>query len=246
MKNFIENCKNFIYPNLPAFMQQFILFIWRFRVRSGKISYAQHGEDMVLQAFLQNRKKRGFYVDIGSHHPFYLSNTAYFYKMRWKGINIEASPDLIKAFRRKRHRDINLNLAIANQDAELTFYIFNNQSCNTFNKEEKLHRLPFLKVKKELKIRTYKLSDILDKYLPAGQKIDFMSVDVEGLDLDVLKSNNWERYSPDFILVESFTDFSIENIQKDDIYIFLTNRNYKLIAVTYLTLIFQKIDDNKK
>jgi FkbM family methyltransferase len=200
-----------------------------------KVSYSLFGEDIVLKTFLG--KKKGFYVDVGAHHPFMISNTAYFYKRGWHGINIEPSPNLIQPFKRSRSRDINLNIGITNQDAELTFYVFDREVFNSFNKEASLSKG---KIVRELKIRTYKLADVLDKYLPVNQKIDFFSIDVEGLDLEVLKSNNWEKYVPDYIIVEE-NDISVENIQKSAIYRYLTGLSYKLIAVLCASFVYQRI-----
>jgi FkbM family methyltransferase len=208
-------------------------------------SYSQDGEDMILRSFYEDRRKyRGFYVDVGAHHPFRFSNTACFYQTGWRGINIEPSPDLIKKFRRYRKRDINLNAGIANQTSELTFYVFNDQALNSFDNELSLSRhtdsTPY-KIVKELKIQTYRLSDILDKYMPENQKIDFLSIDAEGYDLEILKSNNWEKYVPDFILVEQdLPELWIENINKDEIYNYLTENHYKMIAKTKRTSVFKK------
>jgi hypothetical protein len=75
-------------------------------------SYSQDGEDMVLKVFFYENKRKyeGFYIDVGAHHPFRFSNTAFFYQKGWRGINIEPTPDLIKKFKRYRKRDINLNV----------------------------------------------------------------------------------------------------------------------------------------
>jgi FkbM family methyltransferase len=202
-----------------------------------KVSYSLFGEDIILRTFFSKHKK-GFYVDIGAHHPLMISNTAYFYKRGWHGINIEPSPNLIQAFKHSRKRDINLNIGITNQDAELSFYIFDREVFNSFNKEGSLLR--GCKIVKELKIRTYKLSDVLDKYLPVNQKIDFFSIDVEGLDLDVLKSNNWEKYVPDYIIVEE-NDVLIENIHESAVYRYLTGLSYKLVAVLCASFVYQRI-----
>jgi len=64
-----------------------------------KKSYSQDGEDVVLASFYENMKNyRGFYVDIGAHHPVRFSNTWMFYKNGWKGINIDPTPGSMKAF----------------------------------------------------------------------------------------------------------------------------------------------------
>jgi FkbM family methyltransferase len=210
-------------------------------------SYAQDGEDMIVKSFFEGRRKyKGFYVDVGAHHPYRFSNTAFFYQKGWRGINIEPAPDLIKKFERYRKRDINLNFGVANQISDLTFYVFNDQALNSFNRELSLSRheesTPY-KIVKELKIQTFRLSDILDKYLPANQKIDFLSIDAEGLDLEILKSNNWEKYSPDLVLVEQdVSEFMIENIDKDEIYNYLTANHYKMVAKTKRTSVFKKIN----
>jgi FkbM family methyltransferase len=203
------------------------------------VSYSQIGEDMVLKTFLKGKSK-GFYVDVGAHHPFRYSNTAYFYNRGWNGINIEPTPTLLKNFKRYRRRDINLNIGITNQEDELTFYMFNDPAFNSFDNATSLSRHERGNViVKEQKIRTYRLSCILDKYLPKGKKIDLLSIDVEGFDLDVLKSNNWEKYIPDFICVE--IECSIENLYKDEIYNYLVNRHYILVAINRITAIFQRI-----
>jgi hypothetical protein len=89
-----------------------------------------------------------------------------------------------------------------------------------------------------LKIKTYKLSDVLDKYLPVDQKIDFFFIDVEGLDLEVLKSNNWEKYVPDYIVVEE-NDVWVENIHESAVYKYLTSLSYKLAAVLHASFVYK-------
>jgi len=78
---------------------------------------------------------------------------------------------------------------------------------------------------------------VLDKYLPAGQKIDFLTIDVEGLDLMVLKSNNWAKYKPSYILVEDRIDF--KNLAESGVFNFLEKQGYKLVAKTLRTLFFK-------
>jgi len=201
-------------------------------------SYSQMGEDMVLRYFIEQQKKyKGFYVDVGAHHPFRFSNTAYFYKQGWRGINVEASPDLIAAFRRFRRRDINLNMAVGTFAQSLTFYIFNEQALNTFNKDIAITRPDKYKIIKTIEIPQVGLVDIFDKYLLPNQKIDFLSVDVEGLDLDVLKSNDWTKYIPQHILVES--EINLNYPQQNETYNYLAGLNYELVAKTKQTLIFR-------
>ena len=81
------------------------------------LSYSQNGEDRILHRIFENQKS-GFYVDIGAHHPFRFSNTFLFYKMGWKGINVDAMPKSMEIFKRFRPRDINLELAVGTIEKE--------------------------------------------------------------------------------------------------------------------------------
>ena len=206
-------------------------------------SYSQEGEDMVLRSFFEGQKKyKGFFVDVGAHHPYRFSNTLFFYKKGWRGINIEPTPGAIKAFNTFRSKDINLNIGISDRRDKLTFYCFNEPALNGFSKElseERNNTSKKYKIIKEVDIETYPLAEILDKYLPAGQKIDFLTIDVEGLDLMVLKSNNWARYKPSYILVEDRIDFT--NLSDSEVYRFLQEQGYQLVAKTLRTLFFKLI-----
>ena len=203
--------------------------------------YSQEGEDIILSEFFPN-KTDGFYVDVGAHHPMRFSNTHMFYKKGWRGINIDAMPGSMKAFERKRPRDINLEIGVSGKEGEMTFYMFDDPALNGFSMEISKDRdkNSNFEIIEERKIKTYPLSKILNKYLPKDQKIDFMSIDVEGLDMIVLESNDWKRYSPRYLLVECIGD-TVEDIMQDKIYRFLSEKGYKIVGKTYRTLILRKI-----
>jgi FkbM family methyltransferase len=204
-------------------------------------SYSQEGEDMVLNSFFEGRKKyKGFYIDVGAHHPYRFSNTLFFYKKGWKGINIEPTPNAIKAFNIFRRRDVNLNIGISSKKGKLLFYCFNEPALNGFSKELSLERnntSTKYKIIKEIEIETLPLSEVLDKYVPEEQKIDFLTIDVEGFDLQVLQSNNWLKYKPSFILVEDRIDFN--NLTNSEVYGYLEKQGYQLVAKTLRTLFFK-------
>ena len=205
-------------------------------------SYSQEGEDMVLRGFYEDKKNyRGFYIDIGAHHPFRFSNTMYFYKKGWKGINIEANTKALKLFKVFRKRDINLNIGISGIQQVLMFYCFNESALNGFSKEISLERdnKNNYKIIDTIKVQTQPLSDVLDQYLPEEQEIDFLTIDAEGLDFEILKSNDWEKYKPTYILVEDKVD--LDKLSDSDIYIYLKGLGYSWIAKTKRTLFF-KID----
>ena len=205
----------------------------------GRVSYSQDAEDLLLKGFLWHTGKhtdyKGFYVDVGAHHPFRYSNTAIFYEIGWRGINIEPDPSLIKNFQIMRNRDINLNFGIANEEKDSNFFIFDDTAFNTFDEEiAKKVNEQSCRMREQRIIPLRKLSTLLEQYLPKGQEIDFFSIDVEGLDLEVLKSNDWKKFSPQFILVETHLD------ETDEISKFLKQLNYRFKGCSPLTSIWQR------
>jgi FkbM family methyltransferase len=216
------------------------LFIKKYVTNYSISIFSQDGEDIILKEFLSG-KNTGFYVDIGAHHPMRFSNTYLFYKKGWRGINIDAMPGSMQLFNKKRKKDINLEVGIAEKEGFLTYYMFDASALNGFSETISLERNSCTKFKVvgKKKIKTFPLSKILDKHLPPNTKIDFMNIDVEGFDFQVLKSNNWNKYVPEFILVEC-TSKNLDEVQNDSIYIFLVEKGYVLVAKTYRTCIFRK------
>lgn len=202
-------------------------------------SYSQEGEDMILRRIFE-KQNTGFYVDVGANHPRRFSNTYFFYRKGWSGINIDATPGSMKKFNYYRSRDINVEAAIAKEKKEMTFYLFDDPALNTFDKNlaQIVKDSEKFKLVDQKKLVTQKISDILDAHLPENQLIDFMSIDIEGLDMETLESNNWQKYIPKFILIEQ-KNFNIEQINSNKIYQILKNQGYSLFAKTFNTLFFE-------
>src|SRR5882762_10139599 len=174
-----------------------------FDIYSAK-SYSQEGEDMVLQRIFSG-KERGFYVDVGAHHPRRFSNTYFFYRKGWKGINIEPNPEAIHAFQSDRKRDTNLQCGISDRPGRLMYYSFDEPALNTFDQalaKSRIASTPY-KLVGTSSIPVERLESVLSKHVPANRPIDFLSVDAEGLDFSVLQSNDWTRYRPSCVLVEA-------------------------------------------
>ncbi|SIT68328.1 methyltransferase, FkbM family [Ectothiorhodosinus mongolicus] len=203
-------------------------------------SWSQEGEDQILRRIFK-RREVGFYVDVGAHHPKRFSNTYLFYKRGWHGINIDAMPGSMKLFDNARPRDINLEMGIGSNAGNLDYYVFNEPALNGFSKElsEKRHEADTTdQVREVIKVDVRPLSQVLDCHLSSGQEIDFMSVDVEGLDFDVLKSNDWSRYRPKFVLAEILGS-SLHEIEQTEIGQFMHDQNYMLYAKCMNTVFFK-------
>ena len=207
--------------------------------------YSQEGEDIILSRIFSDNKN-GFFVDVGAHHPKRFSNTYLLYLKGWKGINIDPIPGTKKRFDKIRPRDITLEIGVSEKEEELLFHIFNEPALNTFSEKEAKEKEGSnngkYKIIKKTRVKTYPLSTILDQYVPENQLIDFLTVDAEGLDLQVLKSNNWEKYKPSIILVEDLARNDLDKINESEIFQYLISKGYKLIVKTYNTLFFE----NKK
>ncbi len=205
-------------------------------------SYAQDGEDVVFQSFYEGLKGyKGFYVDVGAHHPVRFSNTWLLYRRGWRGINIDPTPGSIRPFRWWRSRDINLELAIGKEAGLTEFFCFNEPALNTFDKKtaEAHSQSPRYYITRTVKVKVEPLASILEQYLPPNQKIDLLSIDVEGADLDVLQSNDWSKYTPDFVMVEDL-HFQLSHCERSEVYRFLSQRDYALVAVLKRSLLFKK------
>ena len=201
-------------------------------------SYSQEGEDLVLNRIF-NDKAAGFYVDVGAHHPKRFSNTFFFYQKGWRGINIDAMPNSMTIFNQERPFDINLEIAIMGQQGLATYYQFNEPALNGFSESISLGRdgLRDYKIIKRTTISGMPLSDVLDKNMPTNTSIDFLTIDVEGLDFDVLKSNDWDRFRPKVILIEILVS-NLGSLLNDPISTYLLSIDYKLYAKTLNTVFF--------
>jgi FkbM family methyltransferase len=205
----------------------------------GKRSYAQEGEDMVLYDFFVGSPS-GFYVDVGAHNPRRLSNTYFFYRKGWSGINIDPVPGMKKRFDKVRPRDINIEMGVAQQPSVLKYYEFNEPALNSFDKDLSAERngLNGYHIVNTREVEVAPLADILGRFLPPNQRIDFLTVDAEGYDFEVISSNDWKRFRPKVAVVELRKEKYTE-IMDDSIFRFLTSQNYELFAWTGRSCFFR-------
>ena len=203
-------------------------------------SWSQSGEDRVLCKLLKNEV--GFFIDVGAHHPQRFSNTFLFYKRGWRGINIDPMPGSMSLFNKVRPRDINLEVGIGERQGKLDYFLFNEPALNGLSKDLSLKRNEAdtaYRIKSVIKVDVLPLQQVLDNYLPAGQVIDFMSIDAEGLDFQVLKSNDWSKYRPKYVLVE-ILGFSLHDIDRSDIVQFMRNIGYLICTKCRNTVFFEE------
>lgn len=202
-------------------------------------SYSQHGEDNILFCLL-NYKNSGFFVDVGAHHPQRFSNTYKFYKMGYRGINIDPMPNIKKLFDTERPEDINIEVGISDKKDFLDYYMFEETALNSFdlNTVEYFKKIyPDCKMLGTKKIELLRLDEILDENLPQNTKIDFLNIDCEGFDDKVLSSNNWNKYKPKIIIFET-GQLNVRQILEEKSTKMLEDLGYEFVAKTVLSSFF--------
>lgn len=88
-----------------------------------QLTFSQNGEDIML-ANMFSRSRKGFFIDVGAHHPFRFSNTYLLYRQGWAGINIDALPGAKKLFEHYRPRDITIEMGVSDVPGSLTYWSF--------------------------------------------------------------------------------------------------------------------------
>lgn len=204
-----------------------------------KNTYSQYGEDLIIDQLLEY-KEHGNYIDIGAYDPFRFSNTHRFYKKGWRGINIEPDQKRFKKFIKFRPHDINLNIGIGLFNKKIKFYVFEPDTLSTFSKKESIsyQKLGFRLVEEKF-VEVKKLDFIINKY-QKEKVIDFISIDTEGGELNVLKSNNWNKFRPRIICIESFSFESAIKGGKErkELGRFLLSKGYKQVYRNSTNIIY--------
>jgi len=201
-----------------------------------KESYSMDKEDLVIKEYFKSKNK-GFYVDVGCYHPLQRNNTMLLYQKGWRGINIDISDFSIKLFKFLRPDDFNLNLAVSNKEGEIDMFFQKKLSQLSTIKENRA-KIAFQGNILNKKILSKRLTSILDESKYKDQKIDFLNIDVEGADFEVLQSLNLNKYSPELICIEVIE----KDLESSDVFNFLYKNSYKKIWSGVFSHIFQRMN----
>lgn len=206
-------------------------FFLKFFGKYINVSFSRSGDDIQLMKLINNSSP-GIYVDIGSWHPIKASNTYYFYLRKWRGICIDPNPELTSLYRKYRPNDIFINAGIGDKNTKMDYFMFDESSMNTFSINFiEQHHLES-KIVKQTPVPVLSLKDVLGQNLRGSERIDFFDIDVEGGDLEVLKTNDWKKYRPKVIIIES--DLNIKKDITSEIVKYLETKGYKLIGKTII------------
>lgn len=175
---------------------------WLSRARRDQ-TYAQNGEDRALLDLFPAGYK-GTYVDLGANHPFRISNTYLLYTLGWHGVCVDALPMFGPLYRRHRPRDMFLNVGVGTQPGEFRFYEMNHSELSTFSQEiaHELVAKGRARVKAEHRIQSCSVSEIVEQLTVEG-RFDVLSIDIEGLDAEIVRSTSWDFVQPRVVICET-------------------------------------------
>lgn len=239
-RNIIIQCsiKN-LGKNIIGVYDEFMHKIVPYQYKCQNVVYSMDNfENFMMEYF---GEKEGFYVDIGAFDPYLYSNTVWAANHGWKGMNIEPNPEVIAMFQMYRNNAINLNVGVATETGILKYYMNQESAMNTFSEEyaNKVHKHE--RKIKEIQVRP--LKDIFEEY--NIRDIDYMDVDVEGKDFDVLLSNDWSKYRPQIVMCEQVSDtyswLDVEEITQSEIYRFMKDNKYRLINKYGRNAMYEKL-----
>lgn len=233
----------------PQYLQESKVFQFLFLLRklyltkSKSNHFSQFAEDVSIVRLFP-KKYQGIFVDVGCFHPKKYNNTWQLYKRGWRGVNIDIDPIKIKGFEKIRSRDHNVACAIGSQRGSVDYYTKGFYSLTTTTSKDFASNSDNY-VKKTT--HSKRLDDVIQSSPFAGRQIDFLSIDAEGHDFEVLKSLNFEVHQPIVIAIETSKKFLGDVLETGE-YMFLKNLGYDLVAWCGLTLILanKSFSDGRK
>jgi FkbM family methyltransferase len=205
-----------------------------------KISYSQCGEDLILRHLLRVLDvDKVVYLDLGAHHPTYLSNTYLFYQEGGHGVCVEPDPSLSAELEAKRSRDVILNCGVGVKNDVADFFVMTTNTLSTFSRAEAERYQAYgnQRIVKTMQVELRTIDDILAHHFE--QCPHLVSLDVEGLDYRILQSLDFSIYRPRVFCLETLTYTEDRAERKlDEIIELMLENGYLVYADTYINTIF--------
>lgn len=213
---------------------------WRWR--DAKHSYAQAGEDLIVDFILHAMQIDDItYLDVGAHHPTRFSNTYLFYRRGFQGVLVEADPELMSSIRQVRPRDTCIEAGVGIQSASSArFFVMSTRTLNTFSEAEakRYEAMGSQRIEKVLPVQMVTLDKIIDDHFSDKQP-SLISIDVEGLDFEVLSTLNLKKFRPPIICIETLQySETREEVKDTRIAQLMGDNGYFVYGDTYINTIF--------
>jgi len=221
---------------LPTALRLVVTEAARKLLDPNKVSgYSQFGEDRLIEQYL-DLNQSGFYVDVGCNHPVYRSNTYRLYQQGWRGLNIDANPQLVKLCERVRPRDINVCAAVSSRRERVTLSLAKDSCMSTLSADFATTMLGPGGVAERREVETSLLQDLLTAH-NVPDRFDLLTIDVEGHDYEVLSSFDIRRFRPRLIMIE-IHGLDLRNAASDRVVRYLAEHDYALVSYVCLTGFF--------
>lgn len=217
MKKWISN---YLHRPFPNSFEEF---------KHAMVSYSQFGEDLLVQEILGYERSDIFYIDIGAFHPISKSNTYIFYKRGGRGICVEPNPNARALWQKFRPRDVFIGKGVTGGESCLLDYFIDSGSGaqNCFQSDANSGSSA------QLEMECMNIRELVAKFLPTGQTVDLLSVDCEGMDIDLIRNFPFDLVRPRVVVVEDF-----EYSEESEIHLLMTSKRYEMKSYTKITKIF--------
>ena len=205
--------------------------------------YSQWGEDIFINSFFKDIDN-GIYLDIGCFHPYMYSNTCLLYKKGWNGINVDINQTAIDLFNIVRPKDTNICAAASNKKRELKVYFDDPFSpVNTVDKKFYENLEISFKNKKIFTIQSKTIQEIFD-ISKIKDEIDFINIDAEGLDFEILQQINFSKYKVNLLSIETHNVDGSKTENYESIKNFLEKKGYLIFKRVGPTTLFNLNEHN--
>jgi len=210
-------------------------------------TFSEHGEDILIHRLLLWRE-RGFYLDCGAYHPRSMSMTARLRLFGWRGVNVDIDSTVVEGLQQDIPGDISVCAALDEADGvEVDFFKYEDAVLNTILPAQHAH-LQRIERSNELftsfvsseRVRTTSLRSLIRQHA-SGEKIDFVNLDLEGVELNVLRGFPWEEHTPSVFSIE-IHGLDTSRFCENDIVQFMVDHGYRLQSYVFHTAIFCRAD----
>lgn len=197
------------------------------------LTFSQAGEDILIRNYFYERLARGdrgTYLDIGAYHPFRQSNTYYLYRCGWRGVNVDPRPGVKDLFDKYRPEDTTLEVAVSSNTDSIDYFCFDDAPLLNTSSSEFVKQLGSEnRISRSIKVPTVGMDSILREHFQGSNRLDFLSMDIEGSEEDALASLTWDKYRFKLIAIE-ISGHALDDISEAPASRLLIQNGYEMFA----------------
>lgn len=209
-----------------------------------KRTFSIEAEDLLVERIFYNLLERdrnylGFYVDLGAFDPIAFSNTWLLYQRGWRGLTIEANPASVDRFKALRTRDIHINAAVGSGRSG-RYVQFNDPALNGFLADDVVahHVAAGFAVVRSAVVPFRPVESLLSEHVPPGTSVDYLNIDVELMEHEILSAWDFSRWTPRIIAIEIHGGPDVSDIATTAVARLLANRGYVFFSRLWHSSIF--------